>query len=188
MNGFSPEERDIRPHPLAEALIDRLSAAAHPRVLEIGGGSGRNRNALQRAGFEVHSFDAPPEANREFQAALSTHALLHGTQEDIAASLARIARALESGAPLFATFGSRRDFRYGTGRQIDRHTFAAESGEESGVPHTYFDAEDLRERLVPLFGIESLREVCVDDVVGRWAHARPSRGRFHFFVIACTLR
>src|SRR5579872_5509560 len=127
-----------RAHPLAISLIARLRAIPNARVLEIGAGTGRNTEALRAAGFEIDSTadDKPIPAHENHSAgALATPALLHGTPGTVAASLSTIAHALKPGAPLHATFASTLDARFGHGRQISKHVYAAETGDEAGVPH-----------------------------------------------------
>jgi hypothetical protein len=181
MTPDSPEAVSRPPHPLALELIERLRD--HPRavIFEVGPGSGRNTRAFLSAGFPVRT--TPIEA--PFAAALSTHALLHGTPASLGHELAIIADALEPGAPLFATLGSTRDARYQQGTFVEPHVYAADDGDEAGVAHAYFDEKRLRELLVTHFDIESMREVGVDDIAGKWAHqSAPLRGAVHWFVIA----
>ena len=154
-------------------------------MLEIGHGSGRNHRALGAAGFEVLHFGAEAAPPERAAAALSTHALLHGSPAEISAALAEIARELSVGAPLFATFGSQRDARFGEGRRLGPATFAPTDGDERGIAHSYFDEAALRGVLDEHFAIEELREVEVDEIVGAWAHASaPLRGAVHWFVVA----
>lgn len=181
MKPDSPEAVPRPPHPLTLDLIDRLRERPGARVLEVGPGSGRNTRALEVAGFEVCSL--PAEGRHA--AALTTHALLHGTPSSIAAELAVIAAALEPGAPLFGTFGSTRDARYGSGAPIEPHVYAPQDGDEHGVAHTYFDRARLSELLAAHFAIESMREVVVDDIAGTWGHQQtPLRDAQHWFVVA----
>ncbi|HTU71227.1 MAG TPA: hypothetical protein VMF11_13030 [Candidatus Baltobacteraceae bacterium] len=181
MSPDSPQGPHRPPHPLALALIGRLEGRSGACVLEIGSGAGRNTRALEGAGFRVCSL--PVE--RPCAAALSTHALLHGTPSVLAFVLGEIADGLEPGAPLFGTFGSIRDARYGTGAAQEPHVYAPADGDEAGVAHVYFDEARLRRLLAPRFTIESMREVGVDDIAGRWAHpTAPLRGAVHWFVTA----
>jgi hypothetical protein len=181
MSPDSPEAVHRPPHPLALELIERLRDRPGAQVLEVGAGSGRNTHALVTAGLRVH---APPE-DGPFAAALSTHALLHGTPATLERDLATIAAALEDGAPLFGTFGSVRDARYRTGTLLEPHVYAPQSGDEAGVAHAYFDEGRLRELLARRFTIESLREVDVDEIAGKWAHqTAPLHGAVHWFIIA----
>ncbi len=181
MTSDSPEAVHRPPHPLTLELIERLRARPGAPVLEVGAGSGRNTRALVAAGLRVSTLPADGPC----AAALTTHALLHGTPASLGLALAMIVDALEPGAPLFATFGSTGDARYGTGTQIEPYVYAAEDGDERGVAHAYFDATRLREVLAPHFAIESMLEVKVDEIVGTWAHATaPLRGAMHWFVVA----
>ena len=182
-----------QPHPLAQRLIQRLQTRPQSRVLDFAAGSGRNGEAIRRAGFVVTaigddaaSSDAPlAGAGAGFAAAISTHGLLHGTPPAIAARLRAIAGALDRGGLLFATFGSTHDARFGRGERIDASTYAPADGDERGVAHAYFDRERLGALLAAAFEIESLEERGVDDVAGAWAHAeRPLAGAVHWFAIA----
>lgn len=185
----SPHERiPRRPHPLAAELIERLRATPLARVLDFGAGSGRNSAALAAAGYAVQAVSddavAGFTAGSRFDAAVSTHALLHGTPVAIADRVHALAAALKPQAPLYATFGSKTDLRYGKGTHVDEDTFAPESGDEQGVAHAYFDEYALRAILEPWFLVESIEERAVDRVVGTWAHAQRPQGTVHWFVRA----
>lgn len=180
MPSDSPQPAVRPPHPLATELIERF-APARPVVLEVGAGSGRNTRALRAAGSEVVGLDD----SRRVDACLSTHTLLHGTPPDVALLLGRLAVRLPIGAPLYATFGSRRDARCGTGVRLGNDCFAPSDGDERGIAHTYFDETALRALLSRDWHVESLREVAVDEIAGAWAHAqRPLHGAVHWFAVA----
>ncbi len=172
---------------MAVALASSLPQGAH--ILEVGAGSGRNTRVLRAAGMVVTSienFGNPPAtlSRHAFDGALSTHALLHGTPSEIADVLEQIAAALKSGGLLFTTFGARKDARFGKDERLGPNTFVATTGDESGIAHSYFDGDEVRE-LLARFKIESLREVEVDQIVGRWAHAKnPLRNAVHWFATA----
>jgi SAM-dependent methyltransferase len=176
------------PHPLAVLLIERLRDCPQARVLEVGSGSGRNTAALQNAGLQVTAIaddcvtSFPAAGN--FDGALSTHGLLHGTPQTIRGILDACAHVLRAGAPFYATFGSKSDARYGAGTLIERDVFAPDSGSEIGVAHAYFDESGVRRLLETWFITESLEEHAVDEVVGRWAHAEKPRGSIHWFLRA----
>lgn len=161
-------------------------------MLEIGTGSGRNTAALREAGFDVHtvsdaevqSFEVPL---RSFDAALSTHAFLHGTPATVQRVLGAAAAALKPGAPFHCTFASKRDARYGQGTIVAPDTFAPDTGDEAGVAHVYFDETGLRSALRAHFIVESLAEENVDGIVGSWAHAQRPSGSVHWFLRARTI-
>src|SRR5690348_12003648 len=104
---------------LAQRLVQPLEGAGP--VLVIGNARGRNSRALQAAGVEVVAIpdEAPytqlPAKTATFTGALSTHAYLHGVASKIRQGIAELARVLQRGAPLFLTFGSIQDVRYGFG-------------------------------------------------------------------------
>jgi hypothetical protein len=162
----SPPEQPQPPHPLAVALCEQLRDRPGARTIDFATGGGRNAAALRAAGFEVLAVsDAEAASNRPFAAAegryagvLSTHGFLHGTPAEIAARVAAAAQRLDPGGLFYATFGSKRDARFGTGIEIARDCYAAREGDERGVPHGFFDDEGLRDMLAALFEIESLRE------------------------------
>ena len=191
---LSPQdERTIaRAHPLAEALVRRLLSQGRVRVLDFAAGSGRNGAAMRRAGLQVVSLDDERAASAlplaglpgRFAAAVTTHGLLHGTPRAIEARLDAIADALEDGAPLYATFGSTKDARFGAGRRLDRWTYAPVDGDERGVAHAYFEREPLVALLERRFVVESLEERGVDRIAGAWAHRTAAlAGSLHWFAI-----
>jgi len=175
------------------ALIERLQDRDGIRVLDFGSGSGRNTTAFRAAGFTVVAVDDAAAAATQplqdisewFDAAVSTHGLLHGTYEAIASRVHAIAERLGSGGLLYATFGSSRDARFGEGRKLGDWTFAPLDGDERDVPHTYFDRDRVVAILQLYFEVESLEEVGVDQIAGRWAHSsQPLHGAAHWFVKA----
>ena len=179
-------------HPLAERLIER--ARRHPLdgpVIEVGTGSGRNTRALVEAGIpnltvpESTPYTQLPGGRDTYGAALSTHAYLHGASDKLRAGIAELRRVLRPGAPAFITLGSLKDARYGLGIPFDERSFAPGDGDEVGIPHAYFDRDGVIELLFG-FEIESMEEVDVDEIVGRWAHAGGDAevGRVHWFVVA----
>jgi len=141
---------------------------------------------VTRVGDEAAARGAPlPRVPGGFAAVVSTHALLHGTQAEIAAHLVRVAESLEPGGLFYAVFASTRDRRFGRGRRIARYTFAAEGGDEAGVAHTFFTRSRLRALLGKRFTLESLEERDAGDVAGRWAHpSAPLTGAVHWFAVA----
>jgi hypothetical protein len=189
MPSGSPDSDIFRQaHPLAVALIERLRGL-DAYVLELGSGKGRNTRALHAAGLTVQSIADADAQNFEpraqtFDAALSTHALLHGTPAIVAVMAGAAARALKAGSPFYCTFGSKRDARYGKGVEVAVDTYAPASGDEQGVAHAYFNDRDLRSILEPHFVIETLTEEHVEAVVGSWAHATRPVGSVHWFLQA----
>lgn len=194
MSAFLEAESMPAPHPLAASLIERLQSEPGGPVLDFAAGSGRNGDALRRAGFAVVTVgddaagSAAPlagVAERRFAAIISTHGLLHGTAGDVGARLDPLAERLRAGGLLYATFGSVADSRFGRGRRLDDATYAPDHGDEAGVAHAYFDRARLLTLLERRFVVETLEERRVDAVAGSWAHReRPLAGAVHWFAIA----
>ena len=125
-----------------------------------------------------------PGTRDSYGAALSTHAYLHGASAKLRAGIAELRRVLQPNAPIFITLGSFKDARYGLGIPLDERSFAPGEGDEIGIPHAYFDRDGVIELLFG-FAIDSMEEVDVDDIVGRWAHGDDDvAGRVHWFVRA----
>lgn len=180
-------------HPLAQHLIECLREGGPYRALDFASGRGRNAAALRRAGLTVVEIDDAAaasdeplkEMNERVAAVLSTHGLLHGTAPAIAARIRAIAAVLEAGGLLCATFGSSRDARFGQGERIAGSTYAPTDGDELGVAHTFFSADELHALLDAEFAFESMTEHAVDEVAGAWAHReRPLTRAVHWFVVA----
>jgi hypothetical protein len=181
MSPDSPPPSPRPPHPLALALIERLRAQPAARIVEIGSGDGRNTRALVAAGLEVVQLSGSSGA----AAAITTHALLHGTPDSIADDLRAIRDALASGGVFTGTFGSARDARCGAGERLEPYVYAARDGDEKGVAHAYFNGERLRALLASDWEIESMEEVDVDTIAGTWAHRQaPLHNAVHWFVVA----
>ncbi len=197
------------PHPLALELAERL--APGDRVLLLGVGSGRSVPCLLAAGACVDALEEDAARARSaadrfaaderfrvvraaygepvpfagpFDAALSTHALQHGSFAGLA-DAARAARdRLRPGAPFFLTLGSKRDPRFRSGRRIGRHVVIPRDGSEAGVPHVYLDEPEVR-ALLAGFDLESAVEDSAAEAAGRWAHTEAERAALvHWFVRA----
>ena len=174
------------PHPLAQRLAAQHRAG--DRVLVVGPGRGRSLGVLEAAGLRVETATAGDEQLLEhrgpYGAILSTHALLHGTRVAVARRCALLLRRIATGGRLYATFGSKRDPRYGAGTEVSGGGWAPTDGDEAGVAHAYFDRATLLRALAG-FHVLSIEERDVGDIAGRWAH--PSRGAppaIHWFVEA----
>jgi len=182
-----------------------------PRFLLLGVGNGRNIPALLANGGSVDAIEedparagavaarfageprvriatAPyagkPPFGGSYDGALSTNALLHGSQAGVRAALAGCALALRAGAPLYLVLGSRSDPRFGRGRRLDDAVFAPTEGPEADVPHVYFDAAGVRELLAD-FALVALDETSAAETAGRWAHdASDAAHIVHWFVRA----
>jgi SAM-dependent methyltransferase len=199
------------PHPFADELAELLAVERGARVLLVGIGNGRNVAPFVRAGLRVDAVENDALRARDaalrfaaepgvrvtragyagpypfasgFAGALCTSALLHGRPLEVGRALAAIRARLRPGAPLFATFGSTRDPRFGRGTRIDAATYAPDDGAESGVPHAFFDAEGLR-AVLDGFALDAAHEGSAAQTAGRWAHEpEDAAALMHWFVKA----
>lgn len=187
---------------LAQGVADAARSSAAPRILLLGVGSGRNLPALLAAGAAIDAVeddaDRAAAADRrvagdprvrvrhaayaptlpfdgDYAGLLSTHALLHGTRDDVAAALAAARARLVAGALCFFTLGSQSDPRFGMGRAVAPGAFAPESGSEAGIAHAFFDEAGAR-RLLEGLDLEELSETHASEAVGRWC-TTPARRR-----------
>jgi len=194
---------------LARELAGCLEAGA--RVLLLGVGTGRNVPPLLAAEARVDVVEDDPERARAaverfagdgrvrvartryagpipfaggFAAALSTHALQHGSLGGITAAVAAVRSRLVPGARFFLTLGSKRDPRFASGRRIDADVAAPRDGTEAGVAHVYLDEPQVQ-TLLAGFEIESAVEGSAAETAGRWAHpGAEADGLVHWFVRA----
>lgn len=197
------------PHPLVSALAARLAPLAAPRVLLLGIGNGRNVTPLLAAGARLDAIEEDPARARAsmqrfagtgtvritraaydgpypfagpFDGALSTHALLHGTPQHVAAALGAVYNRLAPNAPFFFTLGSKRDPRFGSGRSVAEDVYAPDAGSEAGVAHCYFDEPGVRALVAP-FQLEHIEERT--SSAGSWAHSpQEAASIVHWFVRA----
>ena len=207
---IQPAERS--PHPLATELASALQAAAVDlRVLLLGVGNGRNVPALLETGARVEAIEDDPSRARDavarfasdarvriahaayvgpypctggFDGALSTNAMLHGTVRHVAATVDAVRNRLNGGAAFYFTLGSKRDPRFGTGRNVAADTFVCDDGPEAGVAHCYFDEAGVH-ALARGFVLDSLVEQSAAQTAGAWAHTPEESAKIiHWFVRA----
>ena len=154
-------------------------------------GAGRNSVAIARVGHEVYSSDVSPTGVANLQSWLSsenlqceTHicemsenpwkkhdfdgvfcwdALHHNTIWNIKATVGMVHDSLTNGGQFMASLLSIKSGQHYKGKQIERNTFIDDQGLESGVPHHYFDHEEIIE-LFKDWKICILAEITVDYI------------------------
>ena len=166
-------ERWKEPAKAVERFLDRARGVGAIRVWDLGCGIGRHTALLARSGFKVVATDlslsgvrltqerlqsersramlcvadmvqAPLPSSR-VDAVLAFNVIYHGTRDDVALSVAEIARVLRSGGLALITFQSTRSSKCGSGRPVGRNTFVTVGGHEDGIPHFFAEARDIHE-------------------------------------------
>jgi len=165
----TPEGRAdwLDPEPFLLERVDRLGTAGDA-VLDLGCGVGRNAIALAQRGFKVDAMDgapaglehgallaqeagvvvawrlggmlALPYADRSFDAVVSWNVIYHGTGDETRRAMSEICRVLKPGGRLVLSLLSKRERRFGLGREVADDTYVIEGEEEKGHPHHYVDA------------------------------------------------
>lgn len=156
-------------------------------VLDLGCGAGRHTVYLAQEGFEVYALDISPEgvertaqwltreglqANLQqaditalpypddlFDSIVSVSVLHHNTIANIRTAMAEIRRTLRPGGLLFATECAKGDHQDGQGEQIENGTYLApEDADQPGVPHHFFDEDEVKAQLHGFVVIELERD------------------------------
>jgi SAM-dependent methyltransferase len=170
-----------KPVRLVEALVPRLRQRGLDRILDVGCGIGRHALFLARQGFEVLGIDASPSALAEarsqttpelrlayrqrayfeledlpangFGAVIAWNVIYHGDGELARLSVEQFHRVLQPGGLYVGTMLSKRNTRFGVGREVRADTFVVDDADDDKVhPHYYCDALTLL-RLHPGFEV-----------------------------------
>jgi 2-polyprenyl-3-methyl-5-hydroxy-6-metoxy-1,4-benzoquinol methylase len=164
-----------RPAPAVLALIESLSPAERPEVLDLGCGLGRHAIAFAQAGFRVTATDAAKKAvdhldewakqlglsirtrvcdavevdfpAESFDVVVAYNVLYHGYRDQFARAIAHVRKLLKPGGQLFLTCPTREDGKYGFGEELASHTFACDKSIVPGDIHYFSDETDLDELL-----------------------------------------
>lgn len=159
------------PHPSVVSLVGKLWARGFSRVLDLGCGAGRHTVHLSREGFSATGIDPAltgllhssawlqaeglpirlcrgdmaglPFREDSFDCVLAVYVLHHATKGRIRKTVSEIERVLVPGGLLLAMVLTKGDFKYGDGRMIEKDTYLTGRGDEAGVPHHFFDREEV---------------------------------------------
>jgi SAM-dependent methyltransferase len=202
------------PDPLVDEFAGELTPGAS--VLDLGCGAGRHLVHLAHRGFRLVGVDiaqqglvlsrqwltgeglaaelvlAPmtmlPFADSSFDGAISINVLNHAWIGETTRAIADVHRVLKPCAPFFFIIIGREDARCGEGDEVEPFTFIHHQGIEAGVPHHYYDFDDIEQLAAP-FQRKIFRErrKPYDDADALWGHDPRAQARtnpiFHHWLI-----
>ncbi len=185
------------PLPAVAEFATQLKSLGTVRVLDLGCGAGRHTVFLAKAGFQVTGLDVSetalgelqnrldkanlrvtlvkhemlelPFINNYFDAVVSTNVLHHGTVAEVQRTLGEVYRIMRKGGLGLVVTLSKKDFRYGNGRNLEPDTYLFTEGDEKGIVHHFFAETDLRS-FFSQFEITDLREDLIPVEKGNRAH------------------
>ncbi len=109
----------------------------------------------------------PFDKNKKVQGVFSWDVLQHNTLKEIEKTIGLANDMLVQNGLLLATIISSKADLFGKGKEIEPNTFVLETGKEAGVPHHYFNLEDVRD----LFRSDKWRLlVLAEQVVTNYEH------------------
>ncbi len=185
------EFRTEEPNKAVVKLVSFLKARNVKKMLDLGCGAGRHLVFLARKGFEVYGTDISeigldqarrqlrkeeleaelkrsdmtviPYADSFFDALISIWVIYHNPLEAMRKTVSEIHRVLNEGGLVFLTFQSKRSYKFGKGKEIEKDTFVLEEGPEKGVLHHFSEKNEIEE-LLKEFHILDLR---LDEFTGK---------------------
>jgi len=165
------------PHEDIDSLDQTFRKEGVRRILDLGCGDGRHLVYFARRGYEMCGLDSAPTAvsladewlakeglsaqlvsgdmsaipwpDAFFDAVICVQTINHQLMASVERTISGIWRVLCPGGWLFLTVSTDRPTGPVTnGREVEPNTYVLLSGHEKGVPHHFFDMEELLELLV----------------------------------------
>jgi len=161
-----PPSRWLEPEPFVCDSLPLLQARGWSRVLDLGCGLGRHANFFARQGFscvgidasesglayarrqaaaaglaidyQVGPFYAVPAPDASFELVIAWNVIYHGDGDLVQRTIDEIRRLLVPGGLFVGSLLSKRNTRYGRGREVRPDTFVVDDAEGDEVhPHFY---------------------------------------------------
>lgn len=194
-------EEWLNPDPLVLHWAQARRLQGAQTALDLGCGVGRHSLALARLGYVTTAIDASlagleysrraaeeeglaiifergdmtdlPFPDASFDYVLSLNVIYHGDAQVVREALQEIRRVLKPGGVFQGTMLSKRNARYGEGREIASNTFIKDDADgDKDHPHFYCNAREL----VDLF--EGFEILALED------HEQKGAGTWHWYVVA----
>ncbi len=177
----------IEPAPFFVKHLPAIDSHRTGRVLDLGCGPGRHAIHAAHMGYEVVGLDAAPSGveygvkwaeqtglavnfcvgdmtalpfrNDAFDCIVSWNVIYHGTADIVEKAVSEIERCLDSDGWLILTLISKRNERYGVGREIEPDTFVIDgSDNETAHPHRFHDEADAAQLLSAFEIVDAVEE------------------------------
>ena len=116
-----------------------------------------------------HEMSELPFVDGYFDGVICTNVLHHGTSGEVRRASLEAGRVVRKGGAGLFVVVSDKDHRFGTGKRLEARTFVFTEGEEKGIVHHFFDAEELRGALRG-FDVVRMKEEFRVDGDQKWAH------------------
>ena len=142
--GFAPDGFEIAPN---------AEAHARKRLERVEGAED-----VELKCFDMHETPWHYE-DGSYAGFLAINVIHHTNYEGFLATVDQIARVLKPQGVMLATIASKGNHKFGMGPRVDAYTFKTDRGAEEGIPHAFFDQEDLVRIFEPEYNVLELREV-----------------------------
>jgi len=133
-----------------------------------------SRRWLQREGLQAKLSRADmtqiPYPDAFFDAVISLYVIYHNTLANMKKTIAEIHRVLRPRGLVLLTFMSKRNYRYGRGRQLEPDTFVPDLGADEGVPHHFSNREEIESLLNAFHPLQIDLDEWIDGQGQRHSH------------------
>lgn len=174
---------------LVEFFNSPESPPSPKRILDLGCGTGRHLVFLEDQGHEVFGMDSSvngliyardwlrkedhparlliadmtslPYSSSSFDIIVSMYVIHHNPLAGLRRTIQEMYRLLLPGGLILLTIPSTRGFRHGRGQQIEPGTVIPDIGQDSGIPHHYFDLAEIAREFTDFI----IREIKLDEEV-----------------------